>query len=111
MMPVMAAARLLLLLSFCVATAGAALFPPSASASASVPAAECPAETPEPPSEEAPSSQSGPLAENHEEAAKHLGAWDFSHPLPSLLAGLSGSGASPLETSLPPLFPPPPNRA
>lgn len=100
--------RLLALLVFCVAVASAAYFPaPGASFAA---AADCPVEAPESP-EEAPSSQSGQLAENHEETAKHLGAWDFSHPLPTMLAGLSGSGASPLETSLPPLFPPPPNRA
>lgn len=104
-MPVL---RLFALLVFCVAVAGAAFVPRPAASLAS--AAECPLDETEAP-EEAPSSQSGQLAENHEETAKHLGAWDFSHPLPTMLAGLSGSGASPLDTSLPPLFPPPPNRA
>jgi hypothetical protein len=106
MVPVKTAARLSLLVLFCVAVAGAAFFPPPASFFAI--GAETPVEAPETPEETPSSTQSGSLAE---ETAKHLGAWDFSHPLPALLAGLSGSGASPLETCLPPLFPPPPNRA
>ncbi len=103
MMPVMPALRLAALFVFCLAVASAAFFPPSSP----VVRADSPIEAPET-LEEAPS---GPIAETHEEIAKHLGAWDFSHPLPALLAGIAGSGASPLETSIPPLFPPPPNRA
>lgn len=108
MPPVKAAARLSLLLAFCVSIAGAAFFPPAGSSLTA--AADCPAEAPEAP-DEAPASQSGPLAENHEETAKHLAAWDFSHPLPSLLAGLAGSGAAPAGCRLPPPNPPPPDRA
>jgi hypothetical protein len=109
MVPVMPVLRLAALLVFCVAAAGAAFFPPPASFFAV--GAECPVEAPEGPEETPSSTQSGSLAENHEETAKHLGGWSFSHPLPIMLAGLSGSGASPLDLSLPPLFPPPPNRA
>jgi hypothetical protein len=108
MTPVMRVFRLVALLSFCLALAGSAIPHPVSSAPAfAAERGSGPLDAPAPieePCDEA--------AESFEETeAKHLGCVSAPMSPASSLALFSGSGASPLDTSLPPLFPPPPNRA
>lgn len=102
------AARLLIVLAFCVATAGSVLFPaPHPGTSAAHASCPEPADAPAP--DEGPSS--GSFAENHDETAKHLVPFNLTHPRSCRLAGIAGTGAEPLGSRLPPPPPPPPNAA